>query len=61
MKTYQVEAKLKFPGCYHTGYSFTIHAKTKAEAIKHARRDAFNEGHTKQDGALIYIAKEVDE
>lgn len=62
MKSYNVEAKLKFPSCYHTGYSFTIYAKNKADAIKKARREAFNEGHNnKHDGALIYSITETEE
>lgn len=55
-KTYRVEARLKFPACYHSGYDFEIIAKTKAEAIKRARKEAFNSGHTRQDGPLIYKA-----
>jgi hypothetical protein len=60
MKKYEVTARLKFPSCYHTGYDFEIYAKNKAEAIKSARKQAFNEGHTKQDGPLSYSAQEVD-
>lgn len=60
MKAYRVEATLKFPSCYHSGYEFTIYAKNKAEAIKKARRDATNEGHTKQDGALVYKVIELE-
>jgi hypothetical protein len=59
-KTYRVEARLKFPSCYHTGYDLTVAAKTKADAIKKARKDVANEGHTKQDGALTYKAYEAD-
>jgi len=58
-KTYLVEARLKFPYCYHTGYDFTITAKTKADAIKSARKEAAYSGHTRQDGPLIYKATEV--
>lgn len=61
MKQYLVEAKLKYPSCYHSGYEFTIYAKTKAEAIKRARRVVWNEGHTKYDGSLKFIAIEVQE
>lgn len=60
MKTYRVEATLKFPSCYHTGYEFTIYAKNKADAIKKARNDAAREGHTRQDGPLIYKAYEEE-
>jgi len=59
-KTFEVKARLKFPSCYHSGYDFTIHAKTKAEAIKKARKDAAYEGHTKQDGPLVYTAMEAE-
>ncbi len=58
-KTYDVQARLVHPSCYHTGYDFTIYARTKAEAIKSARREAFNAGHTRQDGGLRYTAEEV--
>lgn len=53
-KSYIVHARLKHPGCYHTGYDFTVIARTRAEAIKRARVLAHNEGHTRQDGALVY-------
>lgn len=58
MKSYLVEARLKFPSCYHTGYDLTIYATTKAEAIKKARKEVFLEGHTRKDGALSFKAFE---
>lgn len=58
MKRYTVAAKLKFPSCYHSGYEFEVYAKTKADAIKKARGMVWNEGHTKQDGALKFTAVE---
>ncbi len=60
MKKFEVTARLKFPSCYHTGYDFEIYAKTKALAIKQARKSAAYEGHTRQDGPLIYSAIEID-
>lgn len=60
MKKYNVEAKLKFPSIYHSGYEFEVYAKTKADAIKIARRMVWNEGHTKQDGALKFTASEIE-
>lgn len=60
MKLYRVTAALRHPGCYHTGYEFEIPAATKAKAITHARRMAYDVGHTRQDGALIYAATEID-
>ncbi|HET8729515.1 MAG TPA: hypothetical protein VFM34_00180 [Moraxellaceae bacterium] len=60
-KLYRVTAKLKYPGCYHTGYEFLIHAGNKADAIKTARRHAAYEGHTRQDGPLSYTAIETEE
>lgn len=57
LKTYEVTAALKFPGCYHTGYQFTVYAANKAEAIKVARREAAREGHTRMDGPLVYTAE----
>lgn len=61
MKKYNVEARLKFASCFHSGYDFTIYARTKAEAIKKARREAWNEGHTKQDGPLRFKAFEAED
>lgn len=61
LKLYQVEAKLKFPGCYHTGYSYEFPAKNKADAIKAARRFVWSDGHTRQDGPLIFIATEISD
>jgi hypothetical protein len=60
-KTYLVEARLKFPSCYHSGYDFRISAKTKADAIKSARKEAAYSGHTRHDGPLIYRAIEENE
>lgn len=59
-KTYRVEARLKTPGSYHSGYDFTVYAKTKGEAVKYARKDAYNQGHTRQDGALVFKAYEEE-
>jgi hypothetical protein len=58
-KTFEVQARLANPGCYHSGYDFTIIARTKAEAVKLARKEATNAGHTRMDGALRYSATEV--
>lgn len=59
-KTYEVQARLVHPGCFHTGYDFTVTARNKAEAIKQARKLAAHEGHTRQDGPLRYTATEQD-
>lgn len=59
-KSYRVEARLKFPSCYHTGYDFQIVARTKADAIKIARKEAVYQGHTRQDGPLTFKAYEED-
>jgi hypothetical protein len=58
-KLYKVEATLKFSCYYHSGYSFEIPASNKAEAIKIARKKAWYEGHTRQDGPLTYRATEL--
>ncbi len=58
-KTYLVEARLKFPSCYHSGYDFEIAAKTKADAIKVARKEVLYAGHTRHDGPLKYTATEI--
>lgn len=60
MKTYIVTAKLVHPSCYHSGYEFEVHAKTKADAIKSARNMVWREGHTRQDGGLRYSASEAE-
>ena len=57
-KTYKIEARLKFPSCYNSGYDFVISAKTKADAIKSARKEAAYSGHTRHDGPLVYTALE---
>jgi hypothetical protein len=57
MTTYTVTASLKFPSSSNTGYQFTIHAKTAAEAIKAARGKVWDQGHTRQDGALSWRAE----
>lgn len=59
-KNYQIEAKLKFPSSYHSGYNFTVSAKTKADAIKTARKEIAYHGHTRQDGPISYTATEID-
>lgn len=59
LRRYIVSAKLKFPSCFNSGYEFEIRATTKALAIQSARRKAQDEGHTRQDGALIYYAQEI--
>jgi len=59
MKTYRVEARLKFPSAYHNGYDLEVHASNKAEAIKRARKMVVYEGHTRMDGPLAYRAIEL--
>ena len=59
-KSYLVQARLKFASAYHTGYDFEVHAANKADAIKRARKEAFNAGHNgKYDGPLKYTAIEI--
>jgi hypothetical protein len=58
-KTFEVQARLVHPGCFHTGYDFTISARTKADAIKRARQLVWGEGHTRMDGSLRYTATEI--
>lgn len=59
MKTYRVEANLKYPSCYNKGYEFEVFALTKAAAIKSARKLVRYEGHTKVDGPISYKAIEL--
>jgi hypothetical protein len=56
MISYLVEARLKYPACYHTGYDLEVYAKTKADAIRSARKMVLYRGHTRQDGPLTYRA-----
>jgi hypothetical protein len=60
-KRYEIEARLKFPSCHNSGYNFEVIANNKAEAIKRARREIGNHGHTRQDGAITYTATEVED
>jgi len=60
-KTYEIDARLKFMNCYNSGYIFTIIAKNKADAIKRARREIGNHGHTRQDGPISYRATEIED
>lgn len=61
MKTYIITASLKYPSCNHSGYTFTVIAKTKAEAVKRARREIGNHGHTRHDGPISYRADETED
>ena len=57
MNAYILTASLKFPGAYHTGYQFTVHARTATEALRLGRVKVKAWGHTRQDGPLIWRAK----
>lgn len=59
-KTYEIEATLKFPSCFNSGYRFEVFAKNKADAIKRARREIGNHGHSRHDGPISYRATEVE-
>ena len=59
MKKYIVEARLVYSSAYNSGYDIDIVAANKAEAVKNARKQVQNMGHTRQDGSLRYTAKEV--
>ncbi len=41
-------------------YSYTIAAKTKAEAVSIARKRVWRDGHTRQDGALRFTAQKAE-
>ena len=56
MNRYLVTASLKSASCYNRGYEFEVVAKNSAEAIKSARKQIVNHGHTRQDGSLTYRA-----
>lgn len=59
-RSYEVTAMPKFPAWdEHEGYKYEISARSKSEAIKYARRQAFDDGHT--IGRVVYFsAKEME-
>ncbi len=59
MNEYLVRATLTNPGCYNSGYEYTVLAANKVEAIKRARGYVRNDGHTRQDGPLKFSATEL--
>jgi hypothetical protein len=60
MKSYLIEARLKYPSIGHDGYDFTVIAATKADAIKRARREIIDHGHHgRVDGPISYRAIEL--
>lgn len=59
MKTYEVTVTAKFPACGERPGTLTIAARNKAEALKQARREMSDAGHTRQDGPLTYKAVEA--
>lgn len=59
---YLIDATLKRPLCGHTGYTFEVFANTKAEAIRHARREIIDHGHHGHiDGPISYRATEISD
>jgi hypothetical protein len=57
--TYSVTAEYKvirYGDTRDAGYSYIIQAKNKADAIKDARKRVWLDGHTRQDGTLIFTA-----
>ena len=56
MNKYLVTATLKFPSCFDRGYEFSIIAANAKDAVKKARREVFDAGHTRQDGPIAYRA-----
>lgn len=56
-KTYTVTVMPKYPAWDDRGAEFEIYAKNRAEAIKQARKQVFNEClYGRPDGPLIYRA-----
>ena len=61
-KTYEVTIRFQFPAWDEVnGIQYTIDAESKAEAIKDARHQARNDGHTGHGGkGNVYVsAKEI--
>lgn len=61
LKTYRVDAKLRFPSWNHTGYWLEIHARTKREAIRRMRQLVWSLGHTRAEDGLDYTAAELED
>lgn len=59
MKSYAVHVTFKYPAWdERDGLHLLVSARTKADAIKYARRQVRNDGHT---GVLYFKAIEVEE
>lgn len=63
IRKYEVTLRFKFPAWDEKdGIPFTINAFSKADAIKSARRQAYDDGHTVGRSATdcIFSAKEAE-
>ena len=61
MKNYAVTVTAKYPAVGERPGEIEVTAKDKKDAIKQARREMSDRGHTRQDGPLSFKAMEVNE
>lgn len=58
--TYEVTVSSKVRIAGEREGTLEVVAKDAKEAVKRARQEMSNRGHTRQDGALIYKARKVE-
>jgi hypothetical protein len=51
---YRVEVRAKFPACGEYPGMIEVTARNAKDAISIARREMARNGHTRQDGPLVY-------
>jgi hypothetical protein len=54
MNRYLVTVTAKHPAAGEHPGTFEFDARNSADAVKQARREMWNRGHTRQDGPLIF-------
>ena len=59
LKSYEVTVTAKYPATGERPGVLEITAQNKAHAIKQARRQMEDAGHTRQDGPLLFEVKEM--
>jgi len=61
VKSYRVTLRFQHPAWDEVdGVVFSVNATSKAEAIRIARRDAYNAGHTSGGGRMSFTAVEAE-
>jgi hypothetical protein len=54
LKPYRVEVAAKYPPCGERPSVLEVYARTAKDAIRCARREVWRNGHTRQDGPMLY-------